>query len=506
MIEVASLAQLDAIRWDLNGDGASAESGYALAFPEAPGGMGCPVSGCAGYELTADLDFDTDGSGTVDAADTFWDGGAGWEPIGRAAAPFAATFEGNGHTLAHLHIDRGTTLYMGLFGQTGASSVVRHVGLMAVDVTGHTYVGGLVGWNEGRIVGSYVSGQVTGAGTYTGGLVGWNHRRISASYATATVAGGSDAGGLVGGAGGHSQISASYATGAVTGSVRVGGLAGYNDGRISASYAIGAVTATVGPSGGLVGSGTRSTTASYWDTETSGQASSGAGTGQTTSALQTPTGYTGLYVAWNLDLDGVTGGDDPWDFGTTSQYPVLAGGRGRERHGDLAGVRGPAPEQCAGVYGRRHGHPHRGREHGGGDPDRRAGGGDGCRRRRHTDLHAQRDGRGQFCARRGQRAIAGERGAGLRAAAPLHDHHHGHRRPRGHGAHHRDDHRGRPGRRAAGAGQPDGDGSDHQRGAELGRGERGHRPVPRRVSRQRDADLGHGRRHPDGHGALRWRC
>ena len=65
LIEVADLAQLHAIRWDRDGDGTSANAGYAAAFPDAAADMGCPSGGCTGYELTADLDFDTDGSGTV---------------------------------------------------------------------------------------------------------------------------------------------------------------------------------------------------------------------------------------------------------------------------------------------------------------------------------------------------------------------------------------------------------------------------------------------------------
>ena len=68
-------------------------------------------------------------------------------------------------------------------------------------------------------------------------------------------------------------------------------------------------------SGGLVGlrrSGT--ITASYWDTTTSGQTSSAGGTAQTTAALQTPTDDSGIYANWDADQ---------WDFGTSSQYPVL---------------------------------------------------------------------------------------------------------------------------------------------------------------------------------------
>ena len=58
-----------------------------------------------------------------------------------------------------------------------------------------------------------------------------------------------------------------------------------------------------------------------------------AGVGKTTSELQTPTAYgTGvsIYAGWNLDVDNADGGNDtatgtdvPWDFGTSSQYPIL---------------------------------------------------------------------------------------------------------------------------------------------------------------------------------------
>ena len=52
LLEVANLAQLNAIRWDLDGDGSSTEAGYATAFADAVTGMGCPTTGCTGYELT----------------------------------------------------------------------------------------------------------------------------------------------------------------------------------------------------------------------------------------------------------------------------------------------------------------------------------------------------------------------------------------------------------------------------------------------------------------------
>ena len=330
LIEVANLAQLHAMRWDLDGNGFATEAGYAAAFPNAPSGMGCRT-GCTGYELMGNLDFDTNGNGVADAGDAYWNGGAGWEPIGTQSRPFTATFEGNGHTLANLFIARGATNDVGLFGRVGSDGVVRNVGLHGVEVRGQHEVGGLVGDNDGAVTASYASGTVRGTGDAIGGLVGRNNGHIRASYASGAVAGDDFIGGLVGR--NHRQITASYATGAVTGGVdgtsaeHLGGLVGrnYSSGRISASYARGPVAETRGSIGGLVGSHERGAreTASYWDTATSGQTRSAQGVGKTTAELQTPTGYADVYADWNVDLDGETGGDDPWHFGTNAQYPVL---------------------------------------------------------------------------------------------------------------------------------------------------------------------------------------
>ena len=54
LIEVSNLAQLDAIRYDLDGDGDVADQDYVAytqAFTGAVAGMGCPSGGCTGYEL-----------------------------------------------------------------------------------------------------------------------------------------------------------------------------------------------------------------------------------------------------------------------------------------------------------------------------------------------------------------------------------------------------------------------------------------------------------------------
>ena len=325
LIEVANLAQLHAVRYDLNGDAlldvAANWPEYDKAFPQAVWDMGCP-NGCGGYELKANLDFDTNSSGGPDAGDTYWNEGAGWMPIGDLANPFAATFAGNGYTLANLFIDRPQDDEVGLFSRTYFGSTVRQVGLVNVQVTGDDRVGGLVGENFGTITASYATGAVTGD-WFLGGLVGENFvGTIRASYTTGRVSGSRGVGGLVGENSG--TITASYATGAVTGQYRVGGLVGDNTfGRITASYATGSVGGG-GVVGGLVGDDTAGITASYWDTSTSGQVSGDHGEGRTTVELQAPTGYSGIYADWNLDVDGDRMADNPWQFGTDAQYPALA--------------------------------------------------------------------------------------------------------------------------------------------------------------------------------------
>ena len=315
-IEVSDLMQLNAVRWDLDGDGSpsSNATGYNAAFPNAIAGMGCPDSGCSGYELISDMDFDTNGNGRADAGDDYWNDGEGWLPIGDDfEAPFETFFNGGGHTISNLYIDRRDAKYAGLFGNAqwdgsnyfvGLNNNIRDLALVNVDVQGGTYTGGLAGSNGLVIVACSVTGGVSGGGS-VGGLVGNNFSGlVIASYSAASVADSSNTGGLVG---------SNFV------------------GRIIASYSIGSVSDYDGVGGfvevgGLVGSNfaDRGTARdSYWNTQTSGQSESAGGQGKTTRELQSPTGYTGIYENWNMDLDEDGVDDDLWDFGTPNQYPTL---------------------------------------------------------------------------------------------------------------------------------------------------------------------------------------
>ena len=314
LIEVSTLAQLDAIRWDLDGDGNSLNSGYADAFSGAAANMGCPSGGCSGYELSAVLDFDTDASGSVDRLDGFWNSGLGWEPIGTYDRPFRAVFDGNGHDISNLFIDR-TTDNVGLFGYVADSALLADVKMTGAAVTTRgRFAGVLAGTSLGAIVTSSADGEVSATG-YAGVLAGANRGgRIQASHAAGEAAAYGYVGGLVGLNSGGGAVEASYSTARVL-------QRGAPDNR--ATTQIGNDGA--GHTGGLIGKTLDNATAtdSYWDTQTSTQVTSDGGTAKTTTELASPTGYSGIYENWNLDFDLDNTDDDPWNFGTASDLPTL---------------------------------------------------------------------------------------------------------------------------------------------------------------------------------------
>jgi len=93
-------------------------------------------------------------------------------------------------------------------------------------------------------------------------------------------------------------VSNSYSTGSVTGNARVGGLVGFNDeGAVSNSYSTGSVTGN-DYVGGLVGFNGYAVINSFWDIETSGQATSAGGTGKTTAQMQDISTFSG--AGWNI--------------------------------------------------------------------------------------------------------------------------------------------------------------------------------------------------------------
>ena len=253
--------------------------------------MGADLS--ASYRLSGDVDASPTDS-TADSAG-IW-GAGGFVPIGTSVSGFTGTFDGVGHVISGLTINRPDTEHVGLFGYARSGSILRNVGLEGGSVTGRSRVGGLVGYNDaGTISNAYATGSVTGSGYYAGGLVGFNRGTISNAYATGSVSSPDHVGGLVGGTF-SGTISNAYATGRVTGGSYVGGLVGYNSGA--------------------------KITASYFDTDTTNQSNgvgSGDGevTGLTTEEFQDTDGFYAPALAAGWDFETV------WAPPSEGYYPEL---------------------------------------------------------------------------------------------------------------------------------------------------------------------------------------
>ncbi|MBD5205339.1 MAG: T9SS type A sorting domain-containing protein [Bacteroidales bacterium] len=160
--------------------------------------------------------------------------------IGTASTPFAANFDGCGHSITGLNL-RGTTLgsATGLFGDVKGATI-KNLGVVNGHVEGTTFVGMLVGRLEsGTVERCFTTGTVVGTSICVGGLVGENLAGlVSDCYSGATVENPDDyaTGGLAGKNSG--TIKNTYAAGDVTGHDYVGGLVGANYGLVSNSVAL----------------------------------------------------------------------------------------------------------------------------------------------------------------------------------------------------------------------------------------------------------------------------
>ena len=246
------------------------------------------------YELANDLDKNTAGYSSV--ASSTANSGNGFKPIATSRTEFKGTFDGNGHTIHDLHINRSSSVDIGLFGGVSTSSgtaIVENFALKNVDISGIQEVGAVVGalGINGEIHQVYVNGTIS-ANDNAGGLVGQNTGTIKNAYSKADVTGSNgQIGGLVGFNNGGT-ITNCYATGQVSGNSFVGGLVGQNTGFVNDGF---------------------------WDTQTSNQSSSLGGTGKTTTDMQKLSTFNS---AWNIaDQPNWTG--QIWIIDNTNTYPRL---------------------------------------------------------------------------------------------------------------------------------------------------------------------------------------
>ena len=250
--------------------------------------------------------------GDIDASATSgWNGGLGFAPIG---AIFTGTFDGLGHAITGLFINRPGTASVGLFARIGNSPIgsVSNLRLESVNVTGANYTGALVGSGNGSVANCSSTGAVNGA-QYTGGLVGYATAAVGSiknSHSDATVVGTGYVGGLVG-ADFLGSISGSYATGTVTSTATnyTGGLVGQ---MVNATITNSSSTSQVSGKnyvGGLVGSlsGTSSITNSSSTGPVNGTNEVGGLVGNSQNTASITTSHSTGAVGGVSDVGGLIG-------------------------------------------------------------------------------------------------------------------------------------------------------------------------------------------------------
>ena len=344
LIDVANRAQLNAMRYDLNSDGAvdsqTDATSYATAFPNPLPGTGATAMGCGlgnhdndattpdepfctGYELTADIDLDPTTMG-----------GGNWTPIGTSASPFSGKFVG-GHLISNMTVS-GTN-DSGLFGVL--SGTAEKVWLVNATVTG-------TGDRAGALAGTVASGGVVLSSFSTGSV------RLSGAASV-------HAGGLVGNVASGGHVGASYSVADVDAYWKSGGLVGGLAGTLRAGYALGRVNEgghnkrNPACDGALVGEATAGAQESWALGNNGWHGFCGSGAprnvryghsgqagnlfGWTDYVQTTPTdnnvpASNNPYADWdNYDVDDTAGSttvgvDDPWDFGDATEYPILTHG------------------------------------------------------------------------------------------------------------------------------------------------------------------------------------
>lgn len=233
IVEISTLAELQAVNNDLTGD----------------------------YELVADIDA---------SATATWHGNgqyptetySGFMPLGVSGERFTGTFDGQGHTITGLYINRPTLSSVGLFGYCNGATI-SYLHLTDFDVTGRYYVGAMCGHaTDETTTFSHCSAEtpiadgvaVQSQGGYCGGFVG---TRGTYEYCHAVCEIDSE-GDYVGGfAGANVTATNCYAETEISNVAcdSVGGFAGalFTDDNVTDSYSTGTVSGTGDQYGGFVG-------------------------------------------------------------------------------------------------------------------------------------------------------------------------------------------------------------------------------------------------------------
>src|SRR5574344_1943237 len=239
----------------------------------------------ARYILESDIDLNPGITIAQDGKCTDSSGAAAspceWTAVGTMSARFTGEFDGNGHTVRGVYIDKPGSDYQGLFGFIGSGGEIKDLTVKESFIRGDSQVGGVCGQNVGTITNCTGSGAVSGS-NYVGGVCGYNNSStITYCTGSGTVTStGNDAGGVcglnyagtitycpgsgavtspgddAGGVCGHNfsgTIANCTVSGSVSGRSNVGGGCGENDKTIANCTGSDASTSTGNYAGGVCG-------------------------------------------------------------------------------------------------------------------------------------------------------------------------------------------------------------------------------------------------------------
>lgn len=169
------------------------------------------VEALAGYYI---LDNDIDLSAYLSEKGDGYDNGKGWKPIGvyldkpspyNVEYAFTGTFDGNGHVIKNLKINRGgdvSGFNCGFFGYAKAGAVIKNLGLDGGEVTGNSYCGALAGVSFASVSNVWSTCKVTATKNasykWIGGIAGRNAGSVKNSFVAAEIAGSTETGVIAG--------------------------------------------------------------------------------------------------------------------------------------------------------------------------------------------------------------------------------------------------------------------------------------------------------------------